>query len=106
MIPIEFLRQFRIGEYAIFDFVAVFLGFYLLAPLLSKIFLRLKINIPKKNWLFLALPIGIMLHLSVGKMTPMTKDFIDIHGHYILKILIIVLFILGIKGIKITKKSS
>jgi len=34
----------------------------------------------------------------------MTGDFININGHYILKIVIIILFILGMKGIKIVKK--
>jgi hypothetical protein len=106
MIPIEFLRQFRIGGYAIFDFAIAFLGIYLLSPLLSKLFLLIKIKIPKKNWLFLTLPISILAHLLVGKITPMTRNFIDIHGHYILKILILSLLILGIKGIKIIKKNS
>ena len=101
---LEFLRQFRFGGYAIFDFVAVFIGMYLLAPLLSKLFLKLRIKIPKKNWLFLALPIGILTHLAVGNITPMTRDFIDLNGHYFLKVIIIVLLILGIKGVKIVKK--
>lgn len=106
MILIEFLRQFRFSGYAIFDFAVTFLGIYLLSPLLSKIFLRLKIDIPKQNWLLLTLPISIFAHLLVGKITPMTKDFIDIHGHYFLKISILSLLIFGIKGIKIIKKSS
>ncbi|MBU1164582.1 hypothetical protein KKA15_03400 [Patescibacteria group bacterium] len=104
MVPIEFIRQFRFSGYAIFDFVAAFLGVYLLSPLLSKFFLKLKLDIPKKNWLYLTLPIGIVAHLIVGKITPMTADFIDIQSHYILKILIIGLLIFGLKGIKIIKK--
>ncbi|MBU0546506.1 hypothetical protein KKA13_04625 [Patescibacteria group bacterium] len=76
---------------------------YLLAPLLSKLFLKLRINIPKRNWLFLTLPIGVVVHLLVGKITPMTKYFLDIHGHYILKIIILGLFFLGLRGIKIVK---
>lgn len=106
MVPIEFLRQFRFSGYAIFDFIAAFLGIYLLAPLLSKIFLKIRIDIPKRNWLFLTLPIGIAAHLLVGNITPMTKDFLDIQSHYILKILILGLLIFGIRGIKITKKSK
>lgn len=104
MIPIEFLRQFRFMGYAIFDFVAVFLGMYLLAPGLSKLFKATGIIIPKHNWLYLALPIGIIIHLLVGRITPMTKDFIDPGSHYILKIIIIGLFLLGMKDIKIIKK--
>ena len=104
MIPIEFLRQFRIGEYAIFDFAIAFLGIYLLSPILSKIFLKFRINIPKKNWLFLTLPIGIITHLLFGKMTPLTRNFMDIHNHYILKIIILGLLFFGLRNIIIIKK--
>lgn len=104
MVPIEFLRQFRFSGYAIFDFIVVFIWFYLLSPLLSKIFLKAKIDIPKKSWLFLALPIGIITHILVWKITPMTRDFIDIQNHYTLKIIILSLLVLWIKDIKIIKK--
>lgn len=104
MVPIEFLRQFRLFEYAIFDLVVVFVGMALLAPLLSKIFKKINISIPKKNWLFLSLPIGIVTHLLVGNITPMTRNFIDVHGHYLLKLIIFGLLILGIRGIKIISK--
>lgn len=101
MNTIEYLRQFRIGGYAIFDFALSLLGMYLIAPLLSWLFLKIRIDIPKQNWLFLTLPISIIAHLLVGKITPMTAGFINIHGNYILKIIIIILLILGIRGIKI-----
>ena len=104
MTSLEFLRQFRLGEYAIFDLVISFLGIYLLSPLLSKLFLKIRINIPKKNWIFLTLPIGILTHLLVGSMTAMTRDFFDIHSHYIIKIIIIICLFFGLKGIKIIKK--
>ena len=103
MITIEFLRQFRFGEYAIFDLAVSFLGIFLLSPLLSKIFLKLRIKIPKKSWIFLTLPISILIHLLVGQQTLMTKNFLDLRGNYLIKILVIVLLILGIRGIKIIK---
>lgn len=104
MIPIEFLRQFRLGDYAIFDVAIAFLGIYLLSPWLSKLFLKIKIDIPKKNWLYLTLPIGIISHLLVGQITPLTKNFLDLHDHYILKVFIFILIFIGFKGIKIIKK--
>ncbi len=104
MNSLELLRQFRVGGFAIFDFVAAFLGIVLLSPLLSKIFLKLRIIIPKKNWLFLTLPISVVVHLAVGTITPMTRDFLDLHGHYILKIVIFGLLFLGLRDIKIIKK--
>ena len=106
MVPIEYLRQFRIGEYAIFDFVAAFLGMYLLSPLLSKLFRKIGVDIPKYNWLFLTLPIAIVSHILVGNITPMTRDFLDMGGHYIVKIVILVLFILGMRGIKLEFKKK
>jgi hypothetical protein len=104
MVPIEFLRQFRIFEYAIFDFAAALLGIFLLSPLLSRLFRKIRIDIPKKNWLFLTIPISIPVHVLVGNLTPMTRDFINLSDNYILKLLIIVLLFFGIKGIKIIKK--
>lgn len=106
MPTLDFLRQFRIAEYAIFDLAVSFLGIYLLSPLLSKLFLKLGINVPKTNWLFLTLPIGIIAHLLVGTITPMTANFLDLRDHYILKIIILVSLFFGIKGIKMVKKKG
>ena len=106
MTSIEYLRQFRISEYAIFDFAVAFIGIYLLSPLLSKLFLKLRLDIPKHNWLYLTLPISILVHILVGNITPMTRDFLDIGGHYILKLIIIGLLVLGIRNIKIVKKTK
>jgi hypothetical protein len=106
MISIEFLRQFRVGGYSLFDFATAFLGIYIFSLLFSKLFRKLRLDIPKKSWMLLTLPIGIAAHLIVGRITPMTKNFLDIHGHYVLKILIISLLLLGIRGIKIIDKKN
>ena len=76
---LEFLRHYRIFSYAIFDLSLSFLGMFLLSGLLSKLFRRVKISIPKINWIYLTLPIGIIIHILVGTMTPMTKNFIDLN---------------------------
>ena len=104
MISIEFLRQFRIAGFAIFDFAVSFIGVYLLAPLLSKLFGKLGIQIPKKNWLFLTIPLSVLIHVLVSQITPMTKEFLDPQGHFILKGVIIILLIFGLRGIKRVKK--
>jgi hypothetical protein len=95
-----------LGEYAIFDLLVSFLGIWLIAPLLSKLLKKVKIIVPKNNWVFLTLPIGIAVHLLFGKFTPMTRNFIDIHGHYLLKIAVIALMIGGMRGIKLSNKSD
>lgn len=100
---IEFLRQFRVADYAVFDFVVSFIGIYFLAPLLSKIICYLRVYVSRLSWLYLTLPLSILIHLLTGNITPMTRDFIDTDGHYLLKIGIIILVVLGVRGMKIVK---
>lgn len=95
---INWLRTYRLGEYAIFDLVLAFVGMFLLSNRLSEIFLKIGVKVPKENWLFLALPIGILVHLFTGTPTQMTKNFFDPQGHYPLKILILTLTILGLRN--------
>jgi len=100
MITLEYLRSFRIGGYAIFDLVVSFVGIYLLAPLLSKICRKFSLRVSTLSWLFLTLPISIVVHLLVNQKTLMVQDFLDLQSHWGLKILIITLTFLGIRNIK------
>ena len=97
---LEYLRSFKILDYAIFDLIVSFWGIYLLSPRLTKLFLKIWIEIKRKNWMFLVLPIGILFHIIFWNITPMTRDFLNINDFYLLKILIIILLILGLKDIK------
>ena len=106
MDTITYLRQFRIFNYAIFDLTISFLGMYLVAPLLTRLFRKINIDIPKINWVYLTLPIGILTHLLIGKITPMTKNFLDLQSNYILKAVIVACLILGLRNIKIIKKKA
>lgn len=104
MTTLEYLRSFRIGEYAIFDFAVSFIGIALLAPLLTKLFLKIRIDIPLYSWLAFTIPLSIVVHLLFGKMTPFTANVINIHDHYLLKIIVLALLVVGIFGIKIIAK--
>jgi len=103
MFTIEYLRSFRIGGYAIFDFAVSYIGVALLSPLLSKLFRLVRLDIPKKNWLFLMLPISIIVHILVGTITPFTAAFLDGSGHFVLKAIVLGSLVLGIRGIKIIR---
>jgi hypothetical protein len=100
MNAIDFLRQFRIGEFAVFDLAVAFLGVFLLAPFLSRLFRKIGLDIPRKSWLLWTLPIGIATHLILGRITPLTRDFLDPQGHYLSKIIIIGLVVWGAWGVK------
>jgi hypothetical protein len=97
---IDSLRQFRVGGFALFDFAVSFLGMLALSPLLTGLFKRMGVHVPKRNWVILTLPISVLVHTLVGKMTPLTKDFLDPSGHYLAKAIMIVCLFFGIYGIR------
>lgn len=106
MITLEYLRAFRIGEYSIFDLVASFLGVAILAPLLSKLARMINLKIPFLSWMYFVLPLSILVHLAVDRHTAMTRYFLDPTGHYLLKLVILLLTLLGLSGVSSLGKQS
>jgi hypothetical protein len=96
---IDFLRQFRIGQFSIFDFAVSYLGLFLLAPIIIKGLSYFKVHMTKMNIMWLVLPLAILVHLIVGKYTPMTKMFLDLHNYYFLKALILFMIYMGFRGV-------
>ena len=96
---IEFLRQFRAGPFAIFDFAISYISFYLLAPYIIKFFEKFDIKITKANILWMVLPLSIIFHLLTKQNTPLTMMFLNLNDYYLLKILIGAMVFLGLKGI-------
>jgi hypothetical protein len=75
----------------------------LLSPLLSWIAHKFRVIVPKKNWVILTLPIGVVIHIVVGTFTPMTKNTLMLNDHYVLKFILVVFLLFGLRGIKIDK---
>ncbi len=86
---IDFLRSFRIGPFAIFDFAASYLVVYFLAPYLSKIFHLIGIEINREQWLWLTLPIATLTHIIFRTETAFTKMIMDPTGGVFAKIVLI-----------------
>lgn len=103
MFSLEYLRQFRVTGYAWFDLIAAFLGMLLLSPLLSNGARHIRLSIPRRNWVFLTLPIGILAHMLVGNYTPMTREFLSLDGPILLKLVVLISCILGAYGIRIIR---
>ena len=101
MFTLEFLRSYKIFGFAIFDLTVSLLGISFLSPLLSKLFLLIRLDIPRSSWLYFTLPIGILAHMLTRNCTPMTQAILDPSGHYFLKVFLLILIILGISGIRI-----
>ncbi len=85
---IDFLRSFRIGPFAIFDFAASYLAMYFLAPHLSKLFSIIGIKVTREQWLWLTLPIATLVHIIFGTKTAFTAMALDSSGGWIAKITI------------------
>lgn len=100
---IALLRSYRIGSFSIFDFATAYLGIYLVAPLLSKLFLRLGLDIPRSSWLWLTLPISLLVHLALGLSTPLMNMLFDPTGHYLTKLVMIAMLYMGLRAIKVRK---
>ncbi len=88
----EFIRSFRIGPFAIFDFTISYVAMYFLAPYLSKLFRIFGLRISREQWLWLTLPIALITHLILGLHTPLTKMFLNLTGNFTTKL--VVLFML------------
>ncbi len=97
---IDSLRVYRVGQFAIFDFTAAFVGMALLAPLLSWLCKKVGIVVPWRSWIIWTLPLAMIAHLLTGTMTPLTKQLVDPHGYLFLKLLMVLLVVLGCCGIR------
>lgn len=88
---VTFLRSFRVGPFAIFDFAASFLAVYFLAPYLQKMGLKLS----RVQMMWFVVPASILVHILVGSQTPLTKMFIDPSGGYIVKVMFVLMVFMG-----------
>ena len=99
MIPIEFLRQFRVGPFAIFDFVVAYGGLLLLSPIITKLLHKVHINMTWVNIMWLVLPLSIVAHVLTGHHTPLTKMFLNPSDYYFVKILIASMVYMGFRKV-------
>jgi hypothetical protein len=95
------LRQYKVGAFTIFDTVISYIGVFLLAPLLTRLFLKLHVSIPLFSWLWLTLPVSILFHLAFHQMTPLTTRIMDPNGFYREKIVLLGMVIMGIRSIRL-----
>lgn len=80
MSTIDTLRSYRIGSYAIFDFVASFAGVYLIVYLINtyepktlKRYTGLA-KIDMTTALLLTIPFGVLVHVLTGTDTALNRD--------------------------------
>jgi len=96
---VEFLRQYKVGSFSIFDFATAYIGIFLLSPLIIKLLHYFHIQITKMNIMWLVLPLAILIHILIGKHTPLTEMFLNPHNYYLLKILVLFMVYMGFRGV-------
>lgn len=99
MIPIEFLRQYKIFGMAIFDFVVSYGGLLLLSPIIIKLLQKIHVQMTWVNIMWLVLPLSIIAHVLSGHHTPLTKMFLNPSDYYFVKILIIFMVYMGFRKV-------
>jgi len=104
MFSVEYLRSFRIGGYAVFDFAISYLGVYLLSPILIKLFKKLGKKVSLAQLMYLVLPVSILTHVLTGQDTLLTRQFLDLYGYYLVKLVILGMVYKGLGGKGVTKK--
>ncbi len=95
---VAFLRQFRIGPFAVFDTVLGYVAIFLLAPLLTKLFTLVKLNIPRVTWLWWMFPLSVVFHLAFNQQTPVLKTLASPLGFFVVGAVLIVMFFMGLKN--------
>ena len=85
------LRQYRIGQFSIFDFAISYLGVYVISPIIIYFLKYLNIHTTRTALMWLVLPVSIITHIVIGKYTPLTLMFLDSGGHYTIKVIIVVM---------------
>lgn len=103
MNTVSFLRQFKIGPFAIFDLAVSYLGIYLIAPFLVWVFEKIHIKTTVATWLWLTIPIGVLFHIAFNQNTPLNRMILDLHGNYLVKIVLLIMLFLGLRNITIIK---
>ena len=97
---LQILRQFKIGPFAVFDTVIAYLGVFLIAPLLTKLFSKMNIIISRTGWMWLTLPISVLFHLVFRQNTPFMKTLLDQRYFFIPVIILIGMFYMAVKHSK------
>ncbi|MFA6519028.1 MAG: hypothetical protein WCV93_05280 [Candidatus Shapirobacteria bacterium] len=99
---LDYLRQFKIGPFAIFDTALAYLAIFLLSPLLTKLFSVFHLSVSRVALLWLTLPISVLFHLIFRQNTPLMKILSDPSqfSFYLSLGLLLLMTYLGLKDIK------
>jgi len=99
---LEYLRQWRVGQFTVFDTVASYVGILILSPILSWLMSRLDLKVPLISWLWLTMPLSVIFHLIFNQSTPLMKVLTNprTFDFYIAVIILLVMTYLGLRKVR------
>jgi hypothetical protein len=102
MITLEYLRNFRIGPFTLFDTTFAYLGVLILSPILTRLALKISLKIPTASWLWFTLPLSVFFHILFGQKTPLVKILSDPESFqfYIALFVLLAMSYFGISKVK------
>ncbi len=105
MLSIEYLREFRIGQFAIFDLTTAYLGMLILSPIFTWMMSKLKINVPIVSWVLLTLPLSVVFHIIFQQTTPLI-ELLSNPDRIQFYVVIFILFAMTYLGLSKIRKTS
>jgi len=99
---LEYLRQWRVGQFTVFDTVASYVGILILSPILSWLMSRLDLKVPLISWLWFTMPLSVIFHLIFNQSTPLMKVLTNprTFDFYIAVIILLVMTYLGLRKVR------
>ncbi len=73
MVSIEYLRDFRVGPFTIFDTTIAFAGVLILSPILTWLASKAHLKVPTVTWLWFTIPVSVIFHAIFKQNTPLMK---------------------------------
>ena len=106
MDTLTLLRQYKIGPFAIFDTVISFVGMYLFAPFLSKLFLKIHVVVPRSSWLWFMFPVSVLVHFIFRQQTPLMKMLYPPDTNIVAIFILVIMITMGMRNIRFMHASG
>ena len=105
MFSIEYLRQFKVGPFAIFDTISAYLGVFLFAPFLVKLASKINLKVPVVSWIWLTVPLSVVFHILFKQSTPVIKILSNpnLPQFYVALLVLLIMIYMGFRKISIIR---
>ena len=103
MITLEYLRDFKVGPFTMFDTTLAFVGVLIVSPILTWLVAKLNYKVPLVSWLWFTVPVSIIFHAIFQQDTPLIKILTDPHTLAFYVAIIVLVFMTYMGTINVSK---